>query len=1344
MPINKHKILLVESGLDSDVSSRFKPMGDSDEILNDIISFVDGKVGARTNKKGNEIIYTAANGCSFIGKVQDVKRQSVIIFVHKDDGNHSIISLNTKDNTVLDIITENSHLNFSLDHPILSANVVGDLLFWTDGQPEPKSINIETAINGGYHTIDDNVINAAIKPPLCPPILQLVRLMEENVTANTSSDYYIARNLIMFLGETVNVGVFRTATFDNSLGHVDYVESTISFDVTNSTTGVLIEHFENTKRIYDNSSEITITNSIGAYFKPESSFHLIDIVTSVLAYRSDDSVVGNLLAPINGQTRYVFTAQRKSGVQASGDEMGYIDTDEIRYNNCKEKQFQFCYRYIYDDKEKSLFSPFSQCLIPTSEEELIGGFTAADQNINNAIDFMIETGGERVDKIEIAVKAGELGVWKSYDILEKTDDLIPDSSRIKYRFLNNRTFVALDEGDVLDSNNIFPQIAETQEYLPSNQLAYGRVTEGFDNIKTDIALNAIGEQISYNPAFVRFETEITEEQQFDRNKWAFLVLNLPSIAEYRDKIYVINVELPNGTDITIQGPDDWSTITGTDLEQQNELQSQLVQKLIDLGMQGKIFESGGEYTEYTYDIDEGGNLHMEKSTGLEIFYNTKDNSQIAFPYSMNYNALDDDGGDIIYGIVNVSGGVLDTSIASDPKRRTFKTGLYKVAIEYADNYGRKSSLQTGNDTQIYLDEDEHGVLIAPVIHIGYELKHKPPLWATKYQMYVTKNLSQSRSFQWTVDNAVEDVRSGIKYGIVGINRSILGTIEQIPKSSLQPYVFTDGDHVKAIGRYLDSSPEGERWRQRTDENQYEILGLEYDDPEKVKRYEYSDGDGEWVDVEIDLTDSNGKTIYKDNSQKLIVAIPQDITDIQSLFAAGDVIEIITPVKENEEDFYFGVGDCYDIINPGTENRVHQGQTTDQDPNDISGQPAIGVITEGDFTRRSRYNLTSLTDFPCIDMNTSDFFDSKMTSHGRVGVENRDSENKVYNLIRHSGKYFDNTDINDLNRFKNADKINLDDRFGEITSITQIGDTLKVYQPRKVTPVYIGKTFTQLSNGENQLVAIDRTFGVADPSKLDYGCSNPESVLRNERHIYFFDIYSGMMIRDSANGLHPVSDYKYAGFFHNKAKALLKSGLDNIKVLTGYDDENDIVVITFIDDVNPDNNETIAFHEKQNRFACNLSLMPDFMCRFGNQFYTSKGNELYVENSANVPRCQFYGVKYPRRFRVYVNIDPTMVKTFYSMSIFTNKNGWSAPNINIDPTATYPSGMLSRLKQGKFKYKEGVGYTEFMRNMITKNNVEKPILLMNGDQLRGEVMSILLEESNDEETNLYEVDINFTI
>jgi len=119
------------------------------------------------------------------GTVEDIKRQGIIYFVWSAKGFHhilldkdngedaSVILLDTSQLPVTPFV-EGTALNFQRTARI-KANVVGDMLYWTDGVNPPRKVNIEKAIKtglqqaGGYPFISESVISAIKFAPIAPP-----------------------------------------------------------------------------------------------------------------------------------------------------------------------------------------------------------------------------------------------------------------------------------------------------------------------------------------------------------------------------------------------------------------------------------------------------------------------------------------------------------------------------------------------------------------------------------------------------------------------------------------------------------------------------------------------------------------------------------------------------------------------------------------------------------------------------------------------------------------------------------------------------------------------------------------------------------------------------------------------------------------------------------------------------------------------------------------------------------------------------------------------------------------------------------------------------------------------
>ncbi len=1010
--------------------------------------------------------------------------------------------------------------------------------------------------------------------------------------------------------------------------------------------------------------------------------------------------------------------------------VGYGDSAQFMRNNLRGLQFQFAYRYIYDDHEKSLFSPFSAVLIPQFEETL-GGFFVDEVSVNNRISIGLRTGSELVVSIELAVKVGELGAWNSYVILNKADLTINNDIFYVFDFLNDRIVTPLDQGIVTQSSNFSPRLAETQEFLPTNELAYGLVTEGFDNTKISATLTAVSRDNEYVSTFVPLERNqrtvirnIATAADGARPRPAMITyawIELP-VDEFRDRTHSITVELLMGQEIRLSQPENWAVI--------NNYPSQLR----DLFFVEARSQQINATSSIDWDWNEDGDITYSAARG-SVRIRPENNRQILFLIRQTFLNITTEV------LTDVTGNLGSLATLLPEKRKTFAAGQYKAGLVYSDRYGRRSSVQTSEDTDIYLtSQNITNDASVGVIDIGWVISHVPPMYAHTYQWVITRNLSQQSLLQWVVDDVVAFSTQGSLFAQVGIQRSILGNRDINSKFLVEPYTFTQGDYVRRLGVFNIASG---LWESADDENRYEIIGIGFTGSRTRIQTELS-SENEFVTTEVPSYDLQGNVIPEDVSQFLTIKIPNDSEISADNLFNGILIEIITPRQSLSENFYHAVSPTYDIGNPGTSNRYHKGGVLDQNPAAPALTPATGVIDQGDHVYRIRADFFKGADYACIDKSVSDYYESRFDGYGKVHVENEDSEEQQYNLIRHSGRYFDNTQINDLSFFRSSNYVSVDDRFGMITRIIQIGDALKVYQPLKTTSIYIGKSFIKQGDGTDQVMTVDRTFGVVNPSQLDYGCQFPESVLRNERHVYFFDIYSGTFLRDSPNGLFPVSENLMDGYFKDKSKALLKSGIENVQVHTGYDDENGLVFVSFVDSITAANNETLAFHEKSNRWVSFFSFIPDLYARFGSSVFTMKGQDIYIHNSDDVPRCQFYGTKYPRRFLVYSNLNPNFIKTYFSLALFTNRDGWSAPEITVQPNQTYKNGMFSRLTSSKFIFEEGIGYAVFMRNMRTKSSTIDITQLAQGDQLRGEVISILLEESNDDQTVLFEVDVNFNL
>jgi hypothetical protein len=210
---------------------------------------------------------------------------------------------------------------------------------------------------------------------------------------------------------------------------------------------------------------------------------------------------------------------------------------------------------------------------------------------------------------------------------------------------------------------------------------------------------------------------------------------------------------------------------------------------------------------------------------------------------------------------------------------------------------------------------------------------------------------------------------------------------------------------------------------------------------------------------------------------------------------------------------------------------------------------------------------------------SDFHETEGWGKGKSGAFTGIGQQYV-NQARYSNKYEPNSQSSGLSTFDFLDYKPLSSDHGRVTAMRQVGYTLRVIFERNVASVMVNKTQFYSSDGVSQILKSDNVLGDVSYSNYHYGTIFPESVCLKDRTIYFFDIYRKALIQDSANGLAAISDNKMRKYFNDKAKALLSSGIDKVKVYTKYDYDLDLVFVIFDDLADTDNNECVVYDDNE--------------------------------------------------------------------------------------------------------------------------------------------------------------------
>ena len=157
-----------------------------------------------------------------------------------------------------------------------------------------------------------------------------------------------------------------------------------------------------------------------------------------------------------------------------------FQNDKNQKNNyLLDSIWQFKARYIYDDKEKSAFSPISSQVLPVK--------TCSSDDQGNTIRIVIPKGGELVTRVEIAGRIGNVNDFEQVIELKVGEYEKDGNGNYVYIFRNDKALKGISVPESIKLYDNVPQIAGAQEFI-ANRLMYADITEGYDNVDVDYEL----------------------------------------------------------------------------------------------------------------------------------------------------------------------------------------------------------------------------------------------------------------------------------------------------------------------------------------------------------------------------------------------------------------------------------------------------------------------------------------------------------------------------------------------------------------------------------------------------------------------------------------------------------------------------------------------------------------------------------------------------------------------------------------------------------------------------------------------------------------------------------------
>lgn len=582
----------------------------------------------------------------------------------------------------------------------------------------------------------------------------------------------------------------------------------------------------------------------------------------------------------------------------------------VTNNNLKGKLFQFIYRWVYDDGEKSVWSTGSAVPLPLFSNDID---VNANPQKNSRINVYFATGDATVREIEIAVRIGENNITSDYGFvttIKKTDIVGPvnkDNIIWNYLFYNNTPILPLDKPEQALLFDYVPQKANSQELLNGNTLIYGGITEGYDNPSITSTASMM------NPFLVNsFLGNINGLLFFASQAGRLSYGNSTTIEVYltgagtNDAItnLVTNIDVAQGAEFKIQ--------IGSNLVEYNNAATTSVSDIL-----GNLATSAQSFG-YTTTVV--GNKLTITDAGIS--------NQLRASYALS------DINDTPYA----TGSAYKKNVISSLSN----SSNYKYGIVYYDEKGRTNGVVDSEGLKITTSRRTSDTnLVATQINIS----STPPIWANYYHIVRTNNLTYDKNIFWVTNHAffttVSNDASGVEQKVIylGIGNMVDYNENIQSNSAYIGYDYTPGDRVKFIGRFdFDST---QTYFDANDVADFEITGVETNP--KVEGVVIP---GTFIKIK-NPTNNYGSQIvfFGPNQTGLISPYAKPVESYRNYN-----IQIYNYKASGvENDFYYEISEQYGIENPGQASRYHIGRIQTQ----TASVPAINRIYQGDMFHRYR-------------------------------------------------------------------------------------------------------------------------------------------------------------------------------------------------------------------------------------------------------------------------------------------------------------------------------------------------------------------------------------------------------
>ena len=437
--------------------------------------------------------------------------------------------------------------------------------------------------------------------------------------------------------------------------------------------------------------------------------------------------------------------------------------------------------------------------------------------------------------------------------------------------------------------------------------------------------------------------------------------------------------------------------------------------------------------------------------------------------------------------------------------------------------------------------------------------------------------------------------------------------------------------------------------------------------------------------EIDVLSQAGQTVTIAGADQLTISPGDYVTfsrtpgspsyQINSIqyTSSTTIIEFVTAIPAGVTTMFWTAsvsrivlrdGDCYLVPK---ELRYHD-RTVTYAPNNFDNK-----VYETDFVESN---------------NITDYFDSETLSYGKpYAIIDNEKEVTRKASITYSDPYNQSSKRLTLSNFTpaNIPFYDFDVSKGGIYGLVDMKNYIMGLQEDSVMKIPVGANILDSASGDN--IPTISTNVLARPIEYQgvFGINTQrDAFISFEGAVFLADVYRGKMWKVTNESVAEISDTGMSSYFNKKFSELkqYESVTNKVFIKLGFDrDNNELVVSTvkyngtsFTDDF------TVAYNFRRDLWTSFYSFVGEGYAELNNVLYSFKDGKAYSHNT-NSNRNSFYGTTYTSKIEIVSNQNPSMVKAWEAI----NLEGDTAWNFTAYTTDQETSTVTSLSKRERLFY-----------------------------------------------------------